>query len=179
MAKRKEPRVSTTDAEARVMKMADGGYRPAYNGQFASDPETQVIVALDIDTTGSDHGLIGLMQEQIGQTYGQAPKQYLVEGGFTKLEDIERAHQKGIEIFAPPPSNKHATDRFAPREDDGPGTEAWRKRMSSEEDKAVYRLRAKAECVNADLRNRGLRTCCSGGARKCGRCCCGLRLRTI
>ena len=156
MAKRKEPRVSTTDAEARVMKMADGGYRPAYNGQFASDPETQVIVALDIDTTGSDHGLIGLMQEQIGQTYGQAPKQYLVEGGFTKLEDIERAHQKGIEIFAPPPSNKHATDPFAPREDDGPGTEAWRKRMSSEEDKAVYRLRAKAECVNADLRNRGL-----------------------
>jgi len=56
-AKQKEPRASTTDAEARVMKMADGGYRPAYNGQFASDPETQVIVAVEIDTTGSDHGL--------------------------------------------------------------------------------------------------------------------------
>jgi transposase len=155
-AKQKEPRASTTDAEARVMKMADGGYRPAYNGQFASDPQTQVIVAVDIDTTGSDHGLIGPMQEQIGQTYGQAPKQYLVDGGFTKLEDIERAHQNGIEVFAPPPSNKHATDPFAPRADDGPGTKAWRQRMSSEEGKAVYRHRAKAECVNADLRNRGL-----------------------
>ena len=33
----KEPRASTTDAEARVMKMADGGYRPAYNVQFATD----------------------------------------------------------------------------------------------------------------------------------------------
>ncbi len=38
----------------------------------------------------------------------------------------------------------------------GPGTKAWRQRMSSAEGKAVYRHRAKAECVNADLRNRGL-----------------------
>jgi transposase len=165
-AKQKAPRASTSDAEARVMKMADGGYRPAYNGQFASDPETQVIVAVDIDTTGSDHGLIGPMQEQIGRTYGQAPKQYLVDGGFTKLEDIERAHQKGIEVFAPPPSNKHATDPFAPRPDDGPGTTAWRQRMSSEEGKAVYRHRAKAECVNADLRNRGLQRLMLRGREK-------------
>ena len=29
-----QARVSTTDADARVMKMADGGFRPAYNGQI-------------------------------------------------------------------------------------------------------------------------------------------------
>ena len=164
--KQKEPRASTTDAEARVMKMADGGYRPAYNGQFASDPETQVIVAVDIDTTGSDHGLIGPMQDQIRQTYGQVPKQYLVDGGFTKLEDIERAHEKGIEVFAPPPNNKHETDPFAPRKDDGPGSAEWRKRMSSEDGKAVYRHRAKAECVNADLRNRGIQRLLLRGREK-------------
>jgi transposase len=100
VAKQKEPRASTTDAEARVMKMADGGFHPAYNGQFASDPQTQVIVAVDIDTTGSDQGLIGPMQDQIRQTYGQLPKQYLVDGGFTNLEDIEKAHTQGIEVFA-------------------------------------------------------------------------------
>jgi transposase len=153
--KQKEPRASTTDAEARVMKMADGGYRPAYNGQFASDPETQVIVAVDIDTTGSDHGQMGPMQEHIQQTYGQAPQQYLVDGGFNKLEEIEKAHAAGIEVFAPPPNNKHGTDPFAPRKDDGAGTLAWRQRMSSAEGQAVYRSRAKAECINADLRNRG------------------------
>jgi transposase len=155
-AKQKEPRASTTDAAARVMKMPDGGFRPAYNGQLVSDPETQVIVAVDIDTTGSDHGLIGPMQEQIRTSYGHAPKQYLVDGGFTKLEDIEKAHAEGIEVFAPPPNNKHETDPFAPRKGDGPGAAAWRKRMSSEDGKAVYRRRAKAERVNADLRNRGL-----------------------
>ena len=59
-------------------------------------------------------------------------------------------------MFTPPPKNKHETDPLAPRADGGPGTAAWRKRMSSDEGKAVYRTRAKAECVNVDLRNRGL-----------------------
>src|SRR5271167_3348870 len=36
----KEPRASTTDAQARVMKMADGGFRPAYNVQFATDTKS-------------------------------------------------------------------------------------------------------------------------------------------
>jgi hypothetical protein len=152
----KEPRASTTDAEARVMKMADGGYRPAYNGQFASDPQTQVIVAVDLDTTGSDGGLMAPMQDQIVATYGQTPKQYLVDGGFSKLEDIEQAHAAGIEVFAPPPNNKHKTDPFAPRKNDGPGTAVWRQRMASEAGKAVYRERAKHECVNAHLRNCGV-----------------------
>ena len=153
--KQKPPRASTTDAEARVMKMADGGYRPAYNGQFASDPQTQVIVAVDLDTTGSDGGLMGPMQEQIAATYGQTPKQYLVDGGFNKSDDIERAHDAGIAVYAPPPNNKHKTDPFAPRDDDGPGTAAWRQRMASDEGKAIYRDRAKHECINAHLRNRG------------------------
>ena len=153
--KQKEPRASTTDAEARVMKMADGGYRPAYNGQFASDPQTQVIVAVDLDTTGSDGGLMRPMQEKIVATYGQVPRQYLVDGGFHKSDDIEAAHAAGIAVFVPPPNNKHKTDPFAPREEDGPGTAAWRQRMSSDEGKAIYRERAKHECINAQLRNRG------------------------
>jgi len=154
--KQKPPRASTTDAEARVMKMADGGYRPAYNGQFVSDPQIQVIIAVDLDTTGSDGGLMAPMQDQIVETYGQTPQQYLVDGGFSKLEDIERAHAAGIEVFAPPPNNKHKTDPFAPRKNDGPGTAVWRTRMASEAGKAVYRERAKHECVNAHLRNCGV-----------------------
>jgi hypothetical protein len=138
------------------MKMADGGYRPAYNGQIASDPQTQVIVAVDLDTTGSDGGLMAPMQEQLRQTYGQAPQQYLVDGGFFNIDDIEAAHQAGIAVFAPPPNNKHKTDPLAPREGDGPGVAACRQRMASDEGKATYGNRAKAECVNADLRNRGL-----------------------
>jgi hypothetical protein len=155
-AKQKPPRASTTDAEAKVMKMADGGYRPAYNGQFASDPQTQVIVAVDLDTTGSDGGLMAPMQDRIADTYGRAPQQYLVDGGFTKLDDIERAHAAGIEVFAPLPNNKHKTEPAARRKNDGPGTAAWRERMDSEAGQTVYRERAKHECINAHLRNCGV-----------------------
>jgi len=42
-AEHEKARVSTTDPEARVMKMADGGFRPAYNVQFVTDTASQVI----------------------------------------------------------------------------------------------------------------------------------------
>ena len=113
-------------------------------------------MAVGLDTTGSDGGLMAPMQDQIVATYGQKPRQYLVDGGFSKRDDIERAHAAGIEVFAPPPNNKHQTDPFAPRENDGPGTAAWRKRMASEAGKAVYRERGMHECINAHLRNCGV-----------------------
>jgi transposase len=53
-AEKPKARVSTTDPEARVMKMADGGFRPAFNGQFCTDTETQVVVGVDLSNEGSD-----------------------------------------------------------------------------------------------------------------------------
>ena len=115
------------------MHMPDHGYRPAYNGQFASDPQTQVIIAVDLDTTGSDSGLMAPMQDQIAETYGRVPQQYLVDGGFSKLDDIERAHAPASRCFAPPPNNG-PDDPFAARKADGPGTAAgasgWRARRA-------------------------------------------------
>ncbi len=151
--KQKAPRASTTDSEARIMKMADGGFRPAYNGQFASDPETQVIVGVALDTTGSDGGLMMPRIAQIKQDYDVTPREYLVDGGFTKLADIEAAHKAGIAVFTPLPENKHKTDPAKPRKSDHPGVVAWRKRMASDEGKKIYTERAKAECINAQFRN--------------------------
>jgi transposase len=164
--KQKEPRASTTDADARVMKMADGGFRPAYNAQIASDPASQVIVAVDIDTTGSDRGLMAPMLQQIEGTYGQAPKEYLVDGGFAKNDDIETAFTAGVAVFAPLIVNKHGTDPLAPRRDDGAGMLAYRQRMASEQGKAMYRLRCQAECIHAHMRNRGLQRLLLRGQQK-------------
>lgn len=55
-ARKKEPRWSTTDSQARVMRMPDSGWRPAYNVQLTADHETGVIVGVDIDTTGTMAG---------------------------------------------------------------------------------------------------------------------------
>jgi hypothetical protein len=43
-----------TNAGATVMKMGDEGFRPAYNGQFASDTGSQVVVGVDAVTVGTD-----------------------------------------------------------------------------------------------------------------------------
>lgn len=79
-------RVSTTDPEARVMRMADGGYRPAYNIQFATDPESQVIVGVEVTNEGSDQGQLEPMLDQIEERYEVTPADALVDGGFINLE---------------------------------------------------------------------------------------------
>ncbi|RZM88538.1 IS5/IS1182 family transposase [Bradyrhizobium genosp. SA-3] len=156
VAKQKEPRASTTDAEARVMKMADGGWRPAYNMQIMSAPAYQVVVAVDSDTSGSDRGLARLGIETV-HAEGYDPSNYLVDGGFTKSDDIEWAHAKDIKLWCPAGQTKHGTDPYAPKKDDGVGVADWRARMQSEDGKAFYRLRAEHECVNAHARRMGLR----------------------
>jgi transposase len=153
-----EPRVSTTDAEARVMKMPDGGFRPAFNLGFASDPRSTMIAAVTLDNTGSDKGQLRPMSEWLAAAYGQRPGEHLVDGGFAKLADIEALAAVGVAVFAPVPKPRDAArDPHAPRDGDGPGVAAWRRRMGSEAAKAVYKERAAtAECVNAQCRNRGL-----------------------
>jgi transposase len=156
VAKQKEPRASTTDADARVMKMADGGWRPAYNMQLISAPEHQVIATVDIDTSGSDRGLAQPGIETV-QAEGYKPSNYLIDGGFTKNDDIEWAHAKDIKLWCPAAQNKHSTDPYAPKKGDGVGVADWRERMQSEDGKTFYRLRAEHECINAHARRMGLR----------------------
>jgi len=148
-AKQKEPRVSTTDPEARVIKMPDGGFRPAWNMQIASALEQQIVVAVDITASGSDRGLIRPMLEAIGRRLGRLPRRHLADGGFTKGADIEWATGERVAVHCPPPRSKHNTDPFAPRHDDGPGVAAWRRRMRSAAGKARYKRRSIAECINA------------------------------
>ena len=155
VAKQKEPRASTTDAEARVMKMADGGFRPAYNMQLVSAPGYQVIVAVDVETSGSDRGLARPALETLA-TRAIKPKDYLVDGGFTKNQDIEWAHAGGIALWCPATQSKQGRDPYAPRPDDGAGVAQWRGRMVSDHGKTLYKKRAQAECPNAWGRRMGL-----------------------
>jgi ribosomal protein L34 len=153
-------RASSTDPEATVMKMADGGFRPAYNLQYSSDCATQVIVGVTVTTSGSDMGQLTPMNQQIYQRHGVYPKEALADGGFAKHEDIEatQAQCAGCQVYAPVPEPKDPQqDRYAPKEGDSAAVVAWRARMATEQGKAIYKQRAAtAECVNAQARNRGL-----------------------
>lgn len=164
--KPKEPRASTTDADARVMKMADGGFRPAYNVQVTSAAGEQIVVDVKVCNTGSDRGLMRPMLERLRTRPGGLPKRHLADGGFASAEDIEWAHAEGIDIFCPPTQSKHGTDPYLPRRGDGPGVLAWRARMASEAGKARYKPRAICECIHARWRNWDLRQLIVRGLEK-------------
>jgi len=166
VAKQKEPRTSTTDPQARVMKMADGGFRPAYNCQIGTVAKGQIVVDVAIDTTGSDRGLLRPMLERLKERYQRQPRRHLVDGGFNKNEDTEEAFKQGVLIYGPTTRNKHKSDPYAPRPQDGPGVAAWRRRMRSPHGKGVYKRRGTGECINARLRQWGLRQFTVRGVHK-------------
>src|SRR5262249_27888845 len=153
-------RCSTTDPEATVMKMANGGFNPAYNIQFATDTKSQVIVGVDVVTTGSDQGQMPPMVGRIQQRYGKPPGEYEVDGGFAKHEDIEAvsAPEIGCTVYAPVQKPKDPrVDRHAPHPGDSAAVAEWRRRRGTAEAKEIYKDRAAtAECVNALARRRGL-----------------------
>ena len=152
-------RVSTTDPQARVMKMPDGGFRPAYNVELATDSVNGVIVGVSVTSEGTDAGQAAPMEEQVAMRTGQHPDSYLMDGGFATREEITALEQRDVTVYAPvkPPRNKPEHERYEPRYGDGPEVAQWRQRMATDEAKAIYRQRgAVAEWTNAQVRLHGV-----------------------
>jgi transposase len=158
----RQPRVSTTDAATRGMKMANGGFNPAANVQLATDTESRAILGVEVSNEGSDSaGLSEPMRQQVEQRTGGKVKQHLVDGGYLRMEDIVDAHQQGVELFVPPKPARNPQNRgheLEPKPSDSEAIQAWKQRMESEEGKQIYKQRAAtSETVNAELRTyRGL-----------------------
>jgi transposase len=158
----KQPRVSSTDAATRVMKMANGGYSPGVNVQLATDTESRAIVGVEVSNEGSDSaGLSEPMRQQVEQRTGGKVEQHLVDGGYLRTEDIVQAHQQGVELFVPGKPARKPQNRgkeLEPKPADSEAVRAWKLRMASTEGQKIYKQRAAtSETVNAELRSyRGL-----------------------
>ncbi len=154
-AERTEARVSTTDPEARVMKMADGGYRPAYNIQLATETAHQIIVGVGVTNSGSDMGAAPPMVAAVQARCGAPPATWLMDGGFAKHDAITQLAAQGVTVYAPVPQPRGGGDPHAPHPGDSPAVVAWRARMATEDAKTLYKERAAtAECVNALCKDR-------------------------
>lgn len=154
-------RASTTDPDARIMKMANGGFNPAFNVQFGTATESDIIVGVDVNNQGSDAGLMKPMVQQIQERFGQVPGELLADGGFSTVDDIEVTTDAGTTVIAPikEEAEKRAKgiDPYEPLKTDSPAVADWRRRMGLESTKDVYKERAStAELINAQARNRNL-----------------------
>ena len=155
--KQKEARCSTTDPEARIMKMADGGFRAAYNGQFSVDVGSGIVVGVDA-VNQVDQGQMIPMLDQIDRRYHRLPKEHLVDGGFVTNSDMEEASKRNIQIYAPLiEEDPEKSNPHQPYKLETPIAKAWQERMNSLHGKEIYKQRASSiEWVNALARNRGL-----------------------
>lgn len=163
--KPEDARVSTTDPDARVMKMGDGGFRPALNVQFATTCAEQVIIGAEVVNVGSDMAQLAPMVKQVQRRLGQTPNEWLADGGFTAHDQLDAVEGKTV-VYAPVPEprakkDEHGkaqpVDKYQPKPGDSQAVREWRQRMQDPEAKEIYKQRAAtAELVNAQARNRGM-----------------------
>lgn len=166
-----QTRASTTDPDARHMKMPCGGFRPALNVQFATDGETRLIVGVEVNNQGSDAGLMAPMHAKLSEDYAKVPENYLVDGPYATCDDVTQLEEAGTAVHAP--LSKEAQqlaagkDPYARKRDDNDQMAAFRARMGTPAAKELYKQRPSiAEFPNADCRNRALQQFRVRGALK-------------
>jgi transposase len=160
-------RASITDPEARIMKMGDGGFRPAYNLQLsvAGSPMggPRTIVGLRAHNVGSDMSSVSPMLDEVERRTGTLPQKLLADANHVTLADIEDAAERGVRFVAPVPERMAQSHTSH-----APVVEAWIADMATDDAKAQFRARASlCELANAHFKGRfGLDRVLVRGAEK-------------
>jgi transposase len=145
---KQDMRASKTDPQARVMKMPNAGYSPAYNVQFASDCKSKAIVGVQVVQAGNDYGQLAPMQRQLIKRYGKAAPELLADAGFLEKEDVKEASKYSTLYI--PSDHIQENNKFQAMLD-------LKERMETLEAREIYKERCEtAEFVNARVRTRGL-----------------------
>jgi transposase len=170
--KPKEERISTTDPDAQLMRMADGAVRPAYNVQVAS--ACGFVVAIEPTERRNDRGLAPGIVKQVERRCGKPPSRLLADVGAMTATDITgfaNSHP-AMQVFSPPPARKAASKpeskaRYERNRAAEPQClKDWRARMDSEHGQAVYKRRSNTEHVHGRMKNRGFGRMVVRGLRK-------------
>ena len=147
----KKARASITDPDARVRKMPDQGFRPAYNVQYVTTNIGKAIIGVDVTKSGSDQKQTLRMIQQVEKRYNLVPNKWLQDGGYNNKDEYEKFVKvyKNCKIYMPA---KETT-----KENDSEAMKELRERMETDEAKELYKERSStAEYSNAQARNHGL-----------------------
>lgn len=157
-SKQSPAQASTTDPDCRLMKTRPAGFQPTYNIQVAEDPVSRALLGVEATNACSDANQATPMREQVEQRTGGKVQEQLIDGGLAQLDEIEKAHQSEVTIYAPPQKRRSGASRYEPIRGDTPGVAAWRIRMGTPQAQAIYKKRGSTiEAVNGDLKTfRGL-----------------------
>lgn len=159
-------RASTTDPEARVMKIGNQGYAPAYNVQIGTDTKSRAIVGIDVTNEGSDVHQSAPMRQQIERRMAAAEatlgrsvprmKEHLLDGGYADATEVRNAEEEGVTMYVPP-RTRTVKDGDDPttgvRASDPDHIKRWHEWMSTPKAQEYKTLRGSTvETINADLK---------------------------
>jgi transposase len=158
----KEAKVSTSDPDARLMKFADKSVKAGYNCQIVMEPESYIVVSVDISQNGNDQGLLKPLIEQIDSRYKERPDRALVDSGYQVKQDIIDLadHRKPLLVYSPLPKKKEnikkaSLDKRKKKEANYPESlKAFYKRMENKVSQKYYKVRSRIETFNGILHNR-------------------------
>jgi hypothetical protein len=161
-AEKGEPRVSVSDPEARLMRLADGAVAPAWNVQVATS--NGFIVGIDPTDRRKDSGLAPGMVEAIAERCGRVPQRLLADTTAMTQEDIVKLAERhpDLTVYSPPPPESTEVTaetlrkRRWKRRHEPSAVQAWRARMASEEGQEIYRRRKLTERAHGIIKNRGM-----------------------
>ena len=157
-----EPKVSLSDPEVRVMRLADGAVAPAWNVQVAT--ADGFIVAIDPTDRRKDSGLAPGLVESVAERWGRAPQRLLADTTAMTQDDIVKLADRypAMTVYSPPPPERAEITagglrkRLWKRRHEPEPVQAWRARMASDEGQEIYRRRKLTERAHGIVKNRGM-----------------------
>jgi transposase len=131
-----------TDPESRIMKTKDG-FIQGYNAQAAVDAASQVIVAHDLVTSGSDAGQLLPMVDAVEAMAGARPKEVSADAGYCSEANLTGLDERDLRGYIATGRQKHGTASAAGNRAKRRGSRvaAMARRLKRGARRSRYRLR--------------------------------------
>lgn len=162
-------RVSPTDPEAATLRMADDGFRPAFNAFVCTEGSHGLVVDVNVTADPTDNAEAPKAVERVRGAYGgTVAKNMLADSGFRSEAVISVLDARGVVLLTPLPKVRGAEPAALRPSRQPTAMDRWRERMGSAEGAALYKSRARLiEFAFAGFRNRGLKQYRVRGGKRC------------
>ena len=150
-------KASRSDAEARMMRHADGGKRPSVNVQVGTCAQSGAVLHVAATDRGADRGLGAAAVRGMEKSCGVRPRRVVADGGYAGLRDAAAVRALGVDYWVPPRPLARCPSRRASLGGAVRAAEGWWHDLWAGCGAAARRVRLRVERVIGSLKRRGMR----------------------
>ena len=145
-------KASLVDPEARKMKMGDGGFRIAYNLQFATGVKSRAIYGVSVVNSydqGTMTPMISQVMHRLSYLNFKAPEHWLADAAYSYKNELNAAYAlyPDLKIVAAPSQELEVAKKI--KRTDSEAVKRWRRSIGTEKFKEIYAQR----CSTAEFSN--------------------------